>query len=74
LLTEPPCASLGAVSKPEPVRVVLVLEPDEHTISGRISVNDDAGPDFYGWLELIDRLEQAKDGGLAHTGEPCHGQ
>jgi hypothetical protein len=60
------------VDKPEPVRVELVLEHDEHTISGRIAVNDKPGPDFYGWLELIDRLERATDSRLTHKGESGH--
>jgi arsenite methyltransferase len=47
------------VSSSEPVRIVLELEHDEHTISGRIAAADAAARDFYGWLELIDRLERA---------------
>jgi hypothetical protein len=53
---------------------MLELHHDERTISGRIAVDDNPPRSFYGWLELIDRLERAKDGGLPHKGEPCHGQ
>jgi hypothetical protein len=62
------------VNRPEPVRVVLELEHDERTISGRIVVNDHPGRDFYGWLELIDRLERATDSELPHGGGSDHGQ
>ena len=62
------------MSKPEPVRVVLELEYDERTISGRIAVNDSPCPDFYGWLELIDRLERAKDAGLPDSTAIRHGR
>lgn len=51
-----------------------MLERDEDTISGRIAVNDNPGPDFYGWLELIDRLERATDSRLPPKGDPGHGE
>lgn len=53
---------------------MLELEHDERTISGRIVVNDHPGRDFYGWLELIDRLERATDSELPHGGGSDHGQ
>jgi hypothetical protein len=53
---------------------VLELELDERTISGRIVVNDHPGRDFYGWLELIDRLERARESGLPHGAGADHGQ
>ena len=62
------------MSKPEPVRVVLELEHDERTISGRIAIDDKPGREFYGWLELIDRLERAKDGVLPNEEGAGHDQ
>ena len=62
------------MNRPEPVRVELELEHDERTISGRIVVNDHPGRDFYGWLELIDRLERATDSELPHEAGADHGQ
>jgi hypothetical protein len=53
---------------------VLELEHDERTISGRIVVNDHPGHHFYGWLELIDRLERATDSELPHREGTRHGQ
>ena len=58
----------------EPVRVVLELEHDERTISGRIAVNDDPERDFYGWLELIHKLERATGSESPHDGSLGHGQ
>jgi hypothetical protein len=58
------------VNRPEPVKVVLELEHDERTICGRIVVNDHPGRDFYGWLELIHRLERATDSEQPHGGDP----
>jgi hypothetical protein len=60
------------VNRPEPVKVVLELERGEHTISGRIVVNDHPGRDFYGWLDLIERLERATDSEFPHRGGPDH--
>jgi hypothetical protein len=42
-----------------PVHVVLEMEPTAGTIRGRLSVADAAPVGFYGWLELIDRLDRA---------------
>ena len=53
----------------EPVRVVLKLVPGEETISGRIAVDDVSEGDFYGWLELIDRLQRAIGGPVTKQGE-----
>jgi hypothetical protein len=47
------------VTSSEPVRVLLELTNDERTISGRIAVDEIPCGDFYGWLELIDRLQRA---------------
>jgi hypothetical protein len=57
-----------------PVRVVLELELDEHTISGRIAVNDNPECDFYGWLELIHKLQRATDSESPHDVRPGNGQ
>jgi hypothetical protein len=58
----------------EPVRVVLELELDQHTISGRIAVKDNPECDFYGWLELIHQLQRATDSESPRTGRADHGQ
>jgi hypothetical protein len=60
----------------EPVRVVLELEHerDQPTISGRIAVNDNPECDFYGWLELIHKLQRATDSESPHKGRLGHGQ
>ncbi len=47
----------------ESVHVVLDLEHTDGTISGQLSVGGDQPTRFHGWLELIDRLERAADGG-----------
>jgi hypothetical protein len=43
----------------EPVHVVLEIERSSDTISGRLAVGSGAPSRFYGWLELIDRLERS---------------
>jgi hypothetical protein len=58
----------------EPVRVVLELEHDEPTISGSIAVNDNPEHGFYGWLELIHKLQRATDTESPHSRRPSHGQ
>lgn len=46
----------------KPVRVVVEIEASADTISGRMSVGGAPASQFYGWLELIDRLERAAAG------------
>ena len=43
----------------QPVRVVLEIERQQSTISGQLAVNGAPARGFFGWLELIDRLERA---------------
>lgn len=43
----------------EPVRVVLELERQASTISGTVAVDGAPKRGFFGWLELIDKLERA---------------
>jgi hypothetical protein len=42
-----------------PVQVVVELGRTGSTISGRVAVADAPATGFFGWLELIDRLERA---------------
>ena len=44
------------------VHVELDLEGITTTIGGRLAVDGGAAREFYGWLELIDRLERARAG------------
>jgi hypothetical protein len=57
----------------DPVRVVLELkhEHEQHTISGRIAVNNNPESGFYGWLELIHKLHLATDSASPDTGGPA---
>jgi hypothetical protein len=48
-----------------PVRVELLLRPAVGTIAGRVAVGDAPATEFYGWLELIDRVGRAAPGGAA---------
>jgi hypothetical protein len=47
------------------VRIVLELERIGTTIRGQLAVGDAAEGEFFGWLELIGRLERA-----VHSLEP----
>jgi hypothetical protein len=42
-----------------PVQVVVEMESTGSTISGQISIEGAPPSGFFGWLELIDRLERA---------------
>lgn len=53
---------LALMSVPEPVRVVVEIQHTTDTVEGRIAVGDGSSSHFYGWLELIDRLERAAVG------------
>ena len=44
-----------------PVRVLLEIEREEGTISGRLAVEGASASAFFGWLELISQLERAID-------------
>jgi len=47
------------VAASQPVRVMVEIDKGAETISGRITVGGAPSGTFYGWLELIDRLERA---------------
>jgi hypothetical protein len=51
--------TLAAMSPDSSVKVVIELERCAETISGEITVAGRGPTAFYGWLELIDRLERA---------------
>ena len=54
-----------------PVQVVVELERTGSTISGHVAVAGAPPTEFFGWLELIDRLERASVGaGQAPLAEP----
>jgi hypothetical protein len=44
-----------------PVQVLVEIRHTEHTVGGAIRVEGGPAMDFFGWLELIDRLERAVD-------------
>jgi hypothetical protein len=62
------------VTSSEPVRVVLELAHNQRTISGRIAIDDTPRGDFYGWLELIDRLQRATGIPGTERGEDDHAE
>ena len=42
----------------EPLQVVVDLEQTDETVRGHITVAGAASTEFFGWLELIDRLDR----------------
>jgi hypothetical protein len=53
------------------VRVLLEIRHTGKTVSGQVAVEGSSPSDFFGWLELIDRLERASEGaGQAPLVEP----
>jgi hypothetical protein len=48
-----------------PVRVLVEIQPAGKTVSGQVAVEGACATGFFGWLELIDRLERAAAGGAA---------
>jgi hypothetical protein len=51
--------TLVAMSTSEPLQVVVDLEQTDETVKGHITVAGAATTAFFGWLELIDRLDRA---------------
>lgn len=47
------------MNKSDPLQVVVDLEQTEETVKGRITIAGSASTAFFGWLELIDRLDRA---------------
>ena len=53
------------------VRVLLDIRHTGKTVSGQVAVEGSSPSDFFGWLELIDRLERASEwAGRAPLAEP----
>jgi hypothetical protein len=50
-------------------RVVIDIVQATGTVSGRVAVGDQTATEFFGWLELIDRLQSAA-GTPAHRSDP----
>jgi len=47
------------MSPGEPLHVVVDIEQTDETVKGLITVAGAATSEFFGWLELIDRLDRA---------------
>ena len=47
------------MSPGQPLQVVVDLEQTDETVKGHITVAGAASTEFFGWLELIDRLDRA---------------
>lgn len=47
------------MSRSEPLQVVVDLEQTGVTVKGQITIAGAASTAFFGWLELIDRLDRA---------------
>jgi hypothetical protein len=47
------------MSPSEPLHVVVDLEQTDETVKGHITFAGAATTEFFGWLELIDRLDRA---------------
>jgi hypothetical protein len=58
-----PSATLTCMEGEQPVRVLLEIKHTGNTISGQVAVEGTSPTGFFGWLELIDRLEHAAEGG-----------
>jgi hypothetical protein len=54
-----PPATLVCMSPGEPLQVVVDIERTDATVMGQITVAGTAATAFFGWLELIDRLDRA---------------
>lgn len=52
-------ATLPRMDTKPGVTVVVELKRTSATISGQTSIDGAAATEFFGWLELIDRLERA---------------
>jgi hypothetical protein len=50
-----------------PVQVLVEIRHTDQTVGGEISVEGAPAMDFFGWLELIDRLERAVDVSRHHV-------
>jgi len=52
---------LCEVNKDRSSRVVIDIVRTTGTVSGRMAVGEGASTEFFGWLELIDRLQSVAD-------------
>ena len=68
----PPTREAQGVAASQPVRVMVEIDNGAETISGLIAVEGAPAGTFYGWLELIDRLERATSPRGAET-DPASG-
>jgi hypothetical protein len=60
------------MSVPSRVHVSLDLELTEGTIGGQMAVDSGPPSEFFGWLELIDRLQRASGGASDPATGPLH--
>jgi hypothetical protein len=70
----PPEAKLRTMSVAGPVHVEIELHRTAGTISGRVAIQHGAPANFYGWLELIDNIEQATTGAEIREAPDQHNQ
>lgn len=63
------------MSPSEPLHVVVDLEQTDETVKGHITVAGAVRTEFFGWLELIDRLDRAVERhcGPRHAGSTIGG-
>ncbi len=52
-------STLLQVSMERSSRVVIDIMQSTDTVRGRVAVGDGAATEFFGWIELIDRLQSA---------------
>jgi hypothetical protein len=53
--------SLCAMHGGEPVEVTVLIGHNDGTVSGQVTAPGAPKAEFFGWLELMDRLERAVD-------------
>jgi hypothetical protein len=51
--------TVAGMSTSRGMRVIVDIERTATTVSGQIAVSDGTPVAFFGWLDLIDRLERA---------------
>jgi len=52
-------SKLPTVGAARPIHVVMEMEETGSTVSGRIAIDGAPSRDFFGWLDLMDRLGTA---------------
>jgi hypothetical protein len=58
------------MGSPERVCVVVLIERTDRTVTGAVSVEGAPTSGFYGWLQLIDKLDRAAGRGRG-PGDPA---